>query len=157
MAFLLKRCSNYSDAQDILQDTFITAYQNLTKFDVSKPFSAWIFGIARNQANTHFRKAKPAPNSTQLQTLSDNTTPLTNLDSDDLANIFWKEAKRLLSDDEFDTLWLRYQENLPIKDIAHTLGKSLSNIKILLFRARKSLATSSLLADQHESAPNIAI
>lgn len=157
MSFLLKRCTTHSDAQDILQETFIAAYQNLHKFDPSKPFSAWIFGIARNHANNHFRKIKPTPEPSKISEPYDAATPLVNIDQTDQANTFWDEAKRLLSPDEFDSIWLRYQENLPLNDIATTLNKSLSNIKVLLFRARKSLATSPFLAEQHQSASSIAI
>ena len=157
MAFLLKRCNSHSDAQDILQETFIAAYRNLNKFDTSKQFSSWLFGIARNQANTHFRKIKPTPEPSKISDLFDHATPLSNTDETEQVHIFWKEAKRILSADEFDTLWLRYQENLSLNEIADTLNKTLSNVKILLFRARKSLATSTILAEQHFSASSIAI
>ncbi|MEO1857593.1 MAG: sigma-70 region 4 domain-containing protein [Rubritalea sp.] len=64
-------------------------------------------------------------------------------------NSFWDESKRLLSQDQVSALWLKYQENLGISEIAHTLDKSEANVKIFLFRARKALAKSNLLVDQH--------
>jgi len=157
MGFIIKRGASHCDAQDILQETFIAAYRNLDKFDPDKPFSAWIFGIARNHANNQFRKIKPAIDPDKVTEPFDSSTPLAKADLNDQADTFWKEANRLLSKDEFDATWLRYQQNLPLKEIATTLNKSLSNIKIHLFRARKSLAASPFLAEQHLSASNIAI
>src|SRR6185369_17084427 len=37
------------DAQDIVQDTFIKAYENLQSFDTSRRFSPWIYRIAHNE------------------------------------------------------------------------------------------------------------
>src|SRR3954463_6498094 len=37
------------DAQDIVQDIFIKAYENLQSFDVSRRFSPWIYRIAHNE------------------------------------------------------------------------------------------------------------
>src|SRR6476660_6356685 len=37
------------DAQDIVQDTFIKAYENLQSFDSCRRFSQWIYRIAHNE------------------------------------------------------------------------------------------------------------
>src|SRR6267154_1169184 len=37
------------DAQDIVQDIFIKAYENLQSFDVARRFSPWIYRIAHNE------------------------------------------------------------------------------------------------------------
>lgn len=37
------------DAEDIVQDVFIKAYQNIQSFDVSRRFSPWIYRIAHNE------------------------------------------------------------------------------------------------------------
>lgn len=37
------------DADDIVQDTFIKAYQNIQSFDTSRRFSPWVYRIAHNE------------------------------------------------------------------------------------------------------------
>lgn len=147
MAYLTKRCGTATPVEDLFQETFIAAYRNLKHYNPSFPFSAWIFGIARNKTNEHYRKVKSIhrvdpPASVEYE------SPQSILDQAQTIDLFWNEAKRLLNDDQFSALWLRYQEEFSIKEIATTMNKSESNIKILLFRARKELAGSKALANQ---------
>lgn len=150
-SFLLKRCPVKTDADDLLQETFIAAYKNLSQYNPQYPFSAWIFGIARNKANEHFRKiqklsttsADHAPEAIHAE------TPHHKLSTAEQADLFWTEAKRILSEDQFTALWLKYQEEQSIAEISETMQKSLSNVKIQLFRARKALAQSKLINAQY--------
>jgi DNA-directed RNA polymerase specialized sigma24 family protein len=52
----------------------------------------------------------------------------------------WASASKLLSPDAFMALQLHYGEGMPVKEIAEVLGKSITGTKVLLFRARRSLA-----------------
>lgn len=45
-------------AEDIAQETFITAYYKLDSFDISRKFSTWLFKIATNKALTWLKKSK---------------------------------------------------------------------------------------------------
>ncbi|HSR51288.1 MAG TPA: RNA polymerase sigma factor [Acidobacteriota bacterium] len=47
---------NKEDALDVVQDAFIKAYQNLSKFDFKREFGPWLLTIVRNQAIDHLRK-----------------------------------------------------------------------------------------------------
>lgn len=151
MSFLSKRGAAHADNQDILQETFISAFSKISTFDTTRSFSAWIFGIARNKANSHYRKVVPiSPLDEQEKAAEavDEASPWENLDEQEQSSLFWTEAKRLLNEDQFSALWLQYQQSLSINEISSHLAKSVSNTKILLFRARKTLSQSSLLA-QH--------
>jgi RNA polymerase sigma-70 factor (ECF subfamily) len=44
--FLLRLCRNHDQADDLAQETFITAYQKLATFQGSGSFRSWLFGIA---------------------------------------------------------------------------------------------------------------
>jgi len=48
-------------------------------------------------------------------------------------------ARRCLSAVQFQALWLRYAEDLELAEIARVLGKTRIHVKVLLFRARKTL------------------
>src|SRR5882757_415132 len=44
------------DAQDLSQDVFLKAYQNLAKLDDPAKFAGWLFRIAHNEAYSMLRK-----------------------------------------------------------------------------------------------------
>jgi len=50
--------TNTEWVNDILQDTFIKAYENLNGFDETKKFSSWIYRIAHNEAINRLHKEK---------------------------------------------------------------------------------------------------
>lgn len=43
------------DAEDILQNVYITAYQKFEQLKNPDSFKAWMLAIARNQCNDYFR------------------------------------------------------------------------------------------------------
>lgn len=45
-------------AADLVQDAFVTAWQNLLRFDVTRDFGAWMRGIVRNKWRDHLRRYK---------------------------------------------------------------------------------------------------
>lgn len=49
---------NKEDALDVVQEAFIKAYLNLSRFDLSKKFGPWLLTIVRNQAIDLLRKRK---------------------------------------------------------------------------------------------------
>ena len=51
----------------------------------------------------------------------------------------WLAAKRVLAEDAFTALWLRYVEDLSIKDVAMALDRSVSWTKVTLLRSRRKL------------------
>lgn len=44
------------DAQDIVQDIFIKAYENLQSFDATRRFSPWVYRIAHNEFINEIKK-----------------------------------------------------------------------------------------------------
>ena len=54
--FVRFRISSKEDADDVLQEIFLTAYQKFTQLKNKDSFKAWIISIARNKCNDYFRK-----------------------------------------------------------------------------------------------------
>ncbi len=59
-AYLLVRIDNPHDAEDLAQDTFITAFKKLNDFDISKPLGPWLRGIAFRLLANYRKKHKPS-------------------------------------------------------------------------------------------------
>lgn len=50
--------NNTQDAEDILQDTFVTAFRKIYQYKYNTLFSAWLYRIARNLAYDTLKKHK---------------------------------------------------------------------------------------------------
>ena len=61
-AFLRRLCGNHALADDLAQETFVSAWQSLHRFDATKDFRAWLFGIGwrkyREQKRSWLRRIK---------------------------------------------------------------------------------------------------
>lgn len=141
LSFLLAKTGKLEDAEDLTQETFAKAYKNIEKFDDKWKFTTWLFTIAVRLANSHYKTKKTVSN---LEDIGDFEIKV-----DGPEKIFakqqqweniWLLARNTLSPSQYESLWLKYAEDMPIKDIAKILGKSKINIKVTLFRARNSMA-----------------
>lgn len=55
----LKMLHNQQDAEDILQETFIKAYQALPSFEGRSSLSTWLYRIGTNEALMYLRRKRP--------------------------------------------------------------------------------------------------
>jgi RNA polymerase sigma-70 factor, ECF subfamily len=133
--FLLTRAPSYADAEDALQDTLINAYRYLHSYDPRWRFSTWLYRIAINNV----AKVRSAGNA-ELGELSDEESdPLQHcIAASDRENL-WLSARRLLNDEVYAAMWLRYVEDMSVTDISAVLERSLSWTKVNLLRGRKAL------------------
>ena len=137
LRFLLTRCANRADAEDALQDTFINAYRYLHSFNARWRFSTWIYRIAiRNAA----RQSRDGMHDIECMADEDAPDPLEEcLVASDRENV-WLTAKRLLNQDAYAAMWLRYVEDMSIKEVARALDKTQSWAKVTLLRGRRTLS-----------------
>ena len=137
LRFLLTRSSSFADAEDALQDTLINAYRYLHSYDSRWRFSTWLYRIAINNA-ARLRKQ----DAVQIDDLGDEEgDPLAQCIADSDRENLWLTARRVLNDEVFTAMWLRYAEDMSIKDIAAVLGRSVPWTKVNLMRGRKILET----------------
>lgn len=61
LAFIRAMVTDRTAVDDVYQETMITAWRTLDRFDRRRPFGPWLRGIARNHALTHFRKSRRVP------------------------------------------------------------------------------------------------
>jgi RNA polymerase sigma-70 factor (ECF subfamily) len=137
------------DAEDVLQETFLTVLEKLNTFDGRSSFFTWIYRIATNASLMRLRKKKVV-----FQELSDHSDFQENVESrvfidwtqDPAANVFTGEVKtkideaiNKLSDIYRSVFVLRDIEGLSIKETSAILGITEENVKIRLRRARQFL------------------
>jgi RNA polymerase sigma-70 factor (ECF subfamily) len=146
LRFLQRRVRTAADAEDLLQESFVRAYQNLDRYDEKRPFSTWLFTIAHRIAVSHHRRRKSAANAEEViadrMRGASQVEPGRQMADAEVREIFWETAGRVLTPEQFDATWLFYVEEMPAKQIADVMGRSWVSVKTILFRARKRLAPS---------------
>ncbi|MBN2296799.1 MAG: sigma-70 family RNA polymerase sigma factor [Pirellulales bacterium] len=137
----LKRFANETEAEDILQETFIRAYRNLDRYHPRWRFSTWLFTIARRlAANSRKRQIPEENNTTEIESLpSGSLDPEATLEAEENKHKLWDIAADVLTPDQHTALWLYYVEDMPVKEIASVLGRYVPATKMMLHRARQKL------------------
>lgn len=139
LAYLTHLARNSHDAQDLAQQTFIKAHRHLGTFDCQRPLINWLLTIARRTALNHFRDTKkwePAPENL----VSHEPTPAHALEQSERAETLWARARRVLSEREFEVLWLRFGEEQSTEETARIMGLTKIHVKVLVHRARHRLS-----------------
>jgi RNA polymerase sigma-70 factor (ECF subfamily) len=138
-----KFLSNPDNIEDIVQDVFISAFQNIQSFDVSRRFSPWIYRIAHNAYVNALKK-----NSRMPVTLFDFDALVSHTVYEDPTELEreQKEIKEMIeaslenvSPKYKEVLLLRYYEDMDYKAIADVLEVPIGTVSIRLKRAREAL------------------
>jgi RNA polymerase sigma-70 factor, ECF subfamily len=147
-----------ADAEDLAQETFLRAYENLHRYSRQWAFSGWLFTIARRTSINHRRRARPRSNAAAMDAMPSTTPePLDVLLAAEGRGRLWDLAARVLSEEQWTALWLHYVEEMPLAGIALVLGRSRASVKIMLFRARRKLLPRlSEFEEHHRRRPRLA-
>lgn len=136
--FLYHLMRHRHDAEDVTQQTFLKAYQHLDSFDCARPLINWLLTIARRTALNHFRSAKRWEQM-PVEPASGAPSPAHSAEQKDRADNVWERARRVLSQREFEVLWLRFVEDLSTQETARVTGLTQIHVKVLVHRARQHL------------------
>lgn len=131
--FLHQRTACREEAKDLTQETFVRAWRNIRRYNPRHRFATWLFTIARRQAINHWR-SRPAPTAELEDTHA--VPPPAPTETADL----WRVARSVLSEKQFTALWLKYAEELSVRDIARAMQLTGIHVKVLLHRGRRQLA-----------------
>lgn len=137
----LQRRGHAAEAEDLTQDTFLRAYENLRRYDPRWRFSTWLFTIARRTSLNARRRKRPVADPAAIASaVSSNRPPLDVLTQSESRRRLWDLAARLLSEEQWTVLWLHYVEEMPLREVAKVVNRSRPAVKVSLFRARRKLA-----------------
>jgi len=125
---------NYQDAEDIVQDVFVSAYQGQAGFD-GKNMSAWLHKIAYNKSIDHMRRRKVV----SFQELHEDTA-IVEQDCDTGYSPAIISALRQLSSEDRAIVLGRITESLSYAELAGRLGISETAVRKRYERAKKKVA-----------------
>lgn len=135
---------NHEDTQDLMQDAFVEAYLNLSKFEGRSSFNTWIVKIFINkcfQKTLRFKYKFEVP----LNITDEKYTPLYNVKNQNDINkdIMNKELNRIIEESmmrlpiEYRLVFLFREINqLSVVETAEALNVTESNVKVRLNRAK---------------------
>jgi RNA polymerase sigma-70 factor, ECF subfamily len=138
--FLYRRTNDEELAADLTSQTFLKALENLHKFKhIGLPLVAWLYRIASNEANTHFRKSKTTP-TFSLEALFAHRIAEETADSMTEERLT-KLAVCLseLAEADMLLLQLRFYEEKSFKEIGFILDITEANAKMKLYRLLEKL------------------
>ncbi len=142
----MTRSRSRADAEDALQDTFINAYRYIHSFDSRWRFSTWIYRIGVRNVLRQVRPEVPL----ESESPDSAADPLNDCIVASEHKNLWLAAKRILAADVYTALWLRYVEDMSVKEVSQALERPLSWTKVSLLRARRKLCEELSLPESAE-------
>lgn len=137
-AIMVRLVPQQEDAEELVQDAFVRAFNRLDTFEGRSSFSTWICRIAYNIAISWLRKQRmkylsiddnPELSDTEIDEAFDDESLIENL----------TRAVALLKPDEQTLITLYYYDNLPLNDIAYILDVEPNTLATRLHRIRRKL------------------
>jgi RNA polymerase sigma-70 factor, ECF subfamily len=137
--FVFKRVGEEDQAGDITAQVFLKAMVSLPKYSYrGVPFSAWLYRIASNEVNQHFRNAKGDRTISIEKSHIDKVMGMVDEEkSSDLAEMYQEvmlETLHEMKPDEIEAIELRFFEDRPFSEVGFILGITENNAKVKVYR-----------------------
>jgi RNA polymerase sigma-70 factor, ECF subfamily len=147
----LRMVRDIHDAEDVAQQTFTAAYQNLDKFRGDSAFTTWLTRIAMNEALTVLRKRKRRFSEFEEEAgrEAESALPMFSQErgspEDDLLKreqvTLVRESLASVKPVYRPAMKLRVLEDMSVEEIADRLSMPVNTVKVHLFRGRQSMKT----------------
>ena len=152
MKYVIVKCHNINDANDIIQDVYFELWKILNKKEVvDTNIKSFLIGIAINKIKKHYSIVQRFKTISFFDKDSNDIELIDNIKSDidieDLViksddwNSVWKYLKNKKNQDIPKVFYLYYKLVLSLKEISNELDKSESYIKNLIYRTLKELSS----------------
>lgn len=148
-AVISRYIRDWSEVQDVAQDTFIRAYRAIKNFRGDAQFSTWLHTIAVNTAKNHLAANNRRPPGEDIDVedaeqfesglrLRDTDTPERELMRQQLGQTV-VAAVEALPQDLREAITLREVEGMSYEDIAERMGCPIGTVRSRIFRAREAI------------------
>lgn len=152
MRYVIVKCHNINDANDIIQDVYFELWKILNKKEVVETnIKSFLIGIAINKIKKHYSIVQRFKTISFFDKDFNDIELIDNIKSDidieDLViksddwNSVWKYLKNKKNQDIPKVFYLYYKLGLSLKEISNELDKSESYIKNLIYRTLKELSS----------------
>lgn len=131
---------DHDQAQDVLQDTFIKAYQNFHQFKQDSQLYTWLYRIATNEALQQINKAKRMQKTDEdpeyhlMNLVADNNTT-----EGDEIQLLLQKAIQTLPEKQKLVFTMRYYDDLPYEEISKIVDMSVGTLKTNYHYAKQKI------------------
>jgi RNA polymerase sigma-70 factor (ECF subfamily) len=144
--FVYQMTHKVDEAEDITQEAFVRAFQNLDRFRKQAKFTTWIMRIAANLCTDRARMTQRRTNLEQQEaagaldwmTVGDVPNPVEELEEERRARLVRRAVAALPNHHRQVLIWRDFEER-EYGDIAEMLGCSVGGAKLRVLRARRAL------------------
>ncbi len=140
--FVNSKLSEQDTVKDIVSQVFIKAMLNIKQFkNKGVPFHNWLFRIALNEINMHYRKQKTTETYYVHCSVDNDFFIETNIYSDSITDpyVVLEKLLSILPKFEIDLLIMKYFEKRPYSEIANILNVSEGVLKVRVHRIIQKL------------------
>ena len=146
-ALAWRRIGDFHIAEEITQDTFLKAYQNLSKLKKPQSFESWLYVTATNHCRAWLRKKRlrtqslehTSSSEMEKATYSDYVIAEKERTTSEAQREVVKKLLTKLQEGDRTVITLYYLGGMTYEEISRFLGVSVSAIKNRLYRARQFL------------------
>jgi RNA polymerase sigma-70 factor, ECF subfamily len=136
--YLLARCGGDPDlAEELTQQTFVEAVRQRASFDGRSDAVTWLCGIGRHKLVDHYRRSG-RESQRQLRIVSQASSGQADAWSEQELRSSVEAALAQLSGEQRIVMVLRYLDQMPVREIASSIGRSEKATESLLSRAREA-------------------
>jgi RNA polymerase sigma-70 factor (ECF subfamily) len=141
---VIRMLGSASDAEDVVQDSFLQAFRKLSTFRETSSFYTWIYRIAINAAINLRRRDRRSRTQSDFNTLSerliadDQPGPTRRIEQSEEVQAL-QDGLNQLSDEHRNILVLREIEGMSYEDISQILDMPIGTVRSRLHRARLQL------------------
>ncbi len=146
--YVRARVSDQRDAEDLTEQVFLRSFESLERYeDRGWPFSAFLYRVARNVVVDHYRLQKEHFSTNDFGDLEDPAPAMedTLVLSERMLEL--QRAMQELPPDYQEVIRLRILLELPTSTVAEWMGRKEGAIRVLLYRALKSLRQEVMVED----------
>ena len=127
-------------AEDLVSEVFLAVWRHASRYQGRSQVSTWLFGIARNKANSELRRRRYEQFDEKAESIADpNADPELTLQTSQRADRLRKCLTRL-SNTHREIIDLVYYHEKSINEVAEIIGVPQNTVKTRMFYARSRLA-----------------
>ncbi|MGN1083635.1 MAG: RNA polymerase sigma factor [Lachnospiraceae bacterium] len=136
--FLYSRCKDEALAEELMQETFLRAFESLERFDGSCKVSTWLCQIARHLLYQYWEKTKKEAAVELREEMAARTdTEMGVIHKVELDTVM--EKLQQMPKEAAQVVHLRAMSDLSFREIGEIMGKSENWARVTFFRAKKQL------------------
>ena len=146
--FVARRLSNRADAEETVQEIFISVFSSIGSFRGESSFASWVLGVSRRTVASRFKRKRhptvPLDDTDESENFDAHAvqrepTPQELYECRERLDQLDSVARERLTEEQRTLFELHHLRHRSIQDIARFLRKSEDAVKSHLYRARKLL------------------